>query len=1057
MTAGFLAGVPVRIASRRETNGMRSPAQRRAQKVAYSLAHQIVANSESVRSTLVEEGIDAERIKVVYNGLDLNRVNARANTSREKTLKALGIQNGDEAPRRFVTIVANMRHEVKDYPMFLRMAQRVTRMVPDVGFLLAGEGELRSSLEQMAAEFGIARNTFFLGRSESIGQLLGVSNVCVLTSKAEGFSNSILEYMAAGLPVVATDVGGAKEAILEDETGFIVPSGNDRLMAGHVVSLLRDSEKAKRMGERGRRVVEAKFSNQSLLQNTEALYERLLNKTAGASPPSQPKSCSDLNDPQSQESHSTSNQTPYSDNLRVGKVGLPPLFNLKLLIIAPSLDILGGQAVQADRLMVRLRKLPNLKVGFLPINPRLPGALRKLQSIKYLRTVVTSILYFMNLLRQIPRHDVVHIFSASYFSFVLAQTPAILLARLFGKRVLLNYHSGEADDHLTRWRTAVPTIRLAHEVAVPSKYLVRVLAKFGIHARAINNLVELDQFTFRERNPFRPVFLSNRNLEKHYGVDLVLQAFSLIQKQIPKAELIVAGDGSQRVALEKLAGDLELQQVSFVGRVEHDGIVDLYQRADVFLNGSEIDNQPLSILEAFACGLPVVTTDAGGIPDMVSHGETGCVVRRGDDEGMAEEALRLLHQPGLAHAMIERAREECSKYSWEDLRDQWTQLYDDLANSHVTSPTGQTAGTSRFGKLMQMSFAELRVRASQAANAFAERIGISRLDKLPSEQTIFRSFGTDSNESLRENFRAGRPGFFSSFNERDAVVSELRSRWPEAEAEIVAQADQIVAGSFDLLGFKKLSFGTPVNWRLEPVSGKETPLLHWSRLDYLNAERTGDKKIVWELNRHQYFLTLGQAYWLTRNEKYAETFVNHLNSWMDQNPPKLGINWVSSLEISFRSISWLWALQYFQNSPSLDAPTLTRALKSLHLNARHLETYLSTYFSPNTHLTGEALGLVYLGTLLPELQDADALAETGTQHSARAITSASQTRRRLLRTIELLSTLHCRLLHSPSSPLAIKQLVDRLICVSRPRTIASSIARPLDVHHAAGWHVAAVR
>ena len=139
-------------------------------------------------------------------------------------------------------------------------------------------------------------------------------------------------------------------------------------------------------------------------------------------------------------------------------------------------------------------------------------------------------------------------------------------------------------------------------------------------------------------------------------------------------------------------------------------------------------------------------------------------------------------------------------------------------------------------------------------------------------------------------------------------------------------------------------------------------------MNYLDAAVTGDKKIVWELNRHQYFITLGQAYWLTGDQRYAQTFVSHLDSWMDQNPPKLGINWASSLEVAFRSISWLWALYFFKDSPALTAPTFLRTLKFLYLQARHLETYLSTYFSPNTHLTGEALGLFYLGTLLPEFR-----------------------------------------------------------------------------------------
>ena len=169
-----------------------------------------------------------------------------------------------------------MRHEVKDYPMFLRAAQRVSSAIPDVAFLLAGEGELQESLKQFAAQLEITSNAVFLGRAENIAELLSVSDVCVLSSKAEGFSNSILEYMAAGRPVVATSVGGAREAIVEGETGYTVPSGNDELMAGKIISLLRDPAKARLLGEQGRRVVEEKFSSQALLRNTEALYEALL-------------------------------------------------------------------------------------------------------------------------------------------------------------------------------------------------------------------------------------------------------------------------------------------------------------------------------------------------------------------------------------------------------------------------------------------------------------------------------------------------------------------------------------------------------------------------------------------------------------------------------------------------------------------------------------------------------------------------------------------------------------------------------------------------------------
>jgi hypothetical protein len=265
-------------------------------------------------------------------------------------------------------------------------------------------------------------------------------------------------------------------------------------------------------------------------------------------------------------------------------------------------------------------------------------------------------------------------------------------------------------------------------------------------------------------------------------------------------------------------------------------------------------------------------------------------------------------------------------------------------------------------KLKNASFQELRVRAAQHVAAFSERRGWSDLVKLP-ETVPNTDFATRM--------------FFGGFRDLKATATELKSRWPDTAEQIIEQANRICDGRFDLLGFKTLSFGEPIDWHFEPVSGKRIPLEHWSKLDYLDAGVAGDKKITWELNRHQYLMKLGQAYVLTGDKRYANTFENHLNSWMDSNPPKLGINWASSLEVAFRSISWLWAFYFFKDAGQ--AETRNRALKFLYLNARHLESYLSTYFSPNTHLTGEALGLFYLGTLLPEFDEARRWRDLGSQ------------------------------------------------------------------------------
>jgi len=362
---------------------------------------------------------------------------------------------------------------------------------------------------------------------------------------------------------------------------------------------------------------------------------------------------------------------------------------VRVLIVAPSFAILGGQSVQAARLLERLSLEPSLEVGFLPINPRLPFGLHHLQRIKYVRTLVTSIAYVLSLLLRVYKYDVIHVFSASYFSFVLAPTPAILIGKLYRRKVLLNYHSGEAEDHLRRWRrTAIPTIQLVDSVVVPSEYLVRVFASFGLKATAIYNLIDTSKFRFRERVPLRPVFLSNRNLESHYGVDRVLRAFALVQQKLPEASLTIAGDGSQSRALKTLAEDLGLRNTRFIGQVAPFAIADVYDAADIFMNGSEIDNQPLSILEAFSCGLPVVTTDAGGIPDIVEGGRTGMVVACGDYAELANRAMKLLNDPALTKQIVEQARQECLKYSWEAVRDAWMNVYHSskpLAESFVLS------------------------------------------------------------------------------------------------------------------------------------------------------------------------------------------------------------------------------------------------------------------------------------------------------------------------------------------------------------------------------------
>lgn len=274
MTAARLAHTPARIASKRETEGFCSPTQKRVERCAYRLAHSVITNADAVRKQLINEGVRAEKLVTVYNSLDTKRVAPQLSLEREAMLAMLNLPH--EPERRFVTIVANVQHTVKDHPTFLRAATQVHQAMPEAAFIIAGEGGLIDELRDLAAQLGIEGDTFFIGRCQHVAELLSISEVCVLSSKAEGFSNSILEYMAAARPVVVTDVGGAREAVIEGENGFLVPAGDDDNLAARIITLLREPERARAMGRRGRLIVEEKFSCENQLERTAALYDWLL-------------------------------------------------------------------------------------------------------------------------------------------------------------------------------------------------------------------------------------------------------------------------------------------------------------------------------------------------------------------------------------------------------------------------------------------------------------------------------------------------------------------------------------------------------------------------------------------------------------------------------------------------------------------------------------------------------------------------------------------------------------------------------------------------------------
>jgi glycosyltransferase involved in cell wall biosynthesis len=343
-------------------------------------------------------------------------------------------------------------------------------------------------------------------------------------------------------------------------------------------------------------------------------------------------------------------------------------------IVAAGLEIIGGQGIQA-RILARELEAEGYRITFFPIHPWLPRWLAWVRRVPLLRTLVNQLRYLPSLwaLRKV---DVAHVFAASYWSFLLAPAPAMLVGRLLRKRVILNYHSGEADDHLAHWGVLVhPWLRIPHEIVVPSQYLRDVFARYGYRTRVVHNVLDVSRFHFRERSLSVPHLISTRNLEPYYRIDNTIRAFALLREHYPGARLTIVGEGREEQMLRDLTASLGATGISFIGRMEPEALPRVLEEAELFVNSSVVDNQPLSVLEAFAAGLPVVSTPTGGIAELVREGETGTVVEPNDPAGMARAIERLLGDPQQGRTMARRARRELEQYTWPHVREGWIVAY----------------------------------------------------------------------------------------------------------------------------------------------------------------------------------------------------------------------------------------------------------------------------------------------------------------------------------------------------------------------------------------------
>ncbi|MCC6316303.1 MAG: glycosyltransferase family 4 protein [Gemmatimonadaceae bacterium] len=356
---------------------------------------------------------------------------------------------------------------------------------------------------------------------------------------------------------------------------------------------------------------------------------------------------------------------------------------IRVLLIGPSMAITGGQSVMIRQVLEHVGARPEVDIRFQWMNFAVPFPVNRVPG---LRTLVAWLAYLPILIVRAPRYDVIHAFTAAYWGYYLWVLPALGAARLFGKKFILHYHDGQAKQHLDGWRWARPTIKRVDALIVPSGFLVDVFAAYGIRAHVIFNVVDTDRFRFRQRSAISPRLLHNRGHEPLYNVPCALRAFQRIQATWPNAELTVAHDGPERANLEALARTLGLRNCHFVGRVKYEDGPAVYDAADIYLTTPNIDNMPVSLLEASASGLPIVATRAGGIPWIVTDGESALLVPLDDDAAAAEACLRLLGEPALVERLTTNARAALRPYAGATVAQEWVRVYREVLAGDALRP-----------------------------------------------------------------------------------------------------------------------------------------------------------------------------------------------------------------------------------------------------------------------------------------------------------------------------------------------------------------------------------
>ena len=349
----------------------------------------------------------------------------------------------------------------------------------------------------------------------------------------------------------------------------------------------------------------------------------------------------------------------------------------RILLVGPVPPPMGGMSLQTMHFYQALKKEQH-HITLLASNLSVKPAV--LNRIRFLRTLVRFVIFRSRLKKHLINVDVVHVMSNSGLAWFLTSAPTLMMAQRLKVPVIVNYRGGSAEKFLKNFKFLIHlSLKNAYAIVVPSQYLANVFAEYGYTTHVIPNTVDVLQFKPSQTKTQGFRCLVARNLEAIYGVDTAIRALHLVRTTHPNIELHITGEGSQKSALEALVCELGLKQhVHFLGRLSKEQMATAYTKASLLLNPSRVDNMPNALLEAQAAGVPIVSSNVGGIPYMVDHNKTAVLIPPNDIEALARAIIAVYEDSNFRENLIKQGLENSKRFTWDSIKLKWEEIYEEV-------------------------------------------------------------------------------------------------------------------------------------------------------------------------------------------------------------------------------------------------------------------------------------------------------------------------------------------------------------------------------------------